>query len=125
MIHVAREALRQELVRNRPRPRYVASHKQRLRLILWGYYSGCRVSEIASLRYCDITERKDGDFNVSVLGKGKRRRSVPMPAWVVAEVRSHNRRATKSSLSRLEGFRKSLRSSRWIPGSRKGSVRTI
>lgn len=86
MVHEARKALVQETKRTHPRPRYLTTAKLRLYLILWMYYSGCRVAEVAGARWEDLHPRADGDFNLSVLGKGRKRRTVPMPKRIIEEI---------------------------------------
>lgn len=84
MVHEARKALTHE--ERRPRPRFLDSARRRLHLILWMYYSGCRVAEVAAARWEDLHMRSDGDFNLSVLGKGRKRRTVPMPKRIIEEI---------------------------------------
>lgn len=86
MVHEARKSLSHEERRPRPRPRYLDAARRRLHLILWAYYSGCRVAEVVSARWEDLHVRTDGDYNLSVLGKGRKRRTVPMPKRVVEEI---------------------------------------
>lgn len=86
MVHEARKALAHEERRSRPRPRYLDAARRRLHLILWSYYSGCRVAEVASARWEDLHARPDGDYNLSVLGKGRKRRTVPMPKRIIEEI---------------------------------------
>lgn len=86
MVHEARKALAQEERRPRPRPRYLGVTRLRLHLILWTYYSGCRVAEVANARWEDLHPRSDSNYNLSVLGKGRKRRTVPMPARVIEQI---------------------------------------
>jgi len=86
MVHEARKALAHEERRLRPRPRFLNSARRRLHLILWSYYSGCRVAEVAAARWEDLHARTDGDYNLSVLGKGRKRRTVPMPKRIIEEI---------------------------------------
>src|SRR5690606_17152099 len=86
MIHEARRTLGDEQQLAKPRSRYLRVARLRLSLLLWMYYSGCRVSEVARARWEDVHLRADGDYSVSVLGKGTRRRAVPMPMRVIEEV---------------------------------------
>lgn len=90
MISAARRALAREESRVRPRPRSLKTARLRLHLTLWAYYSGCRVSEIANARWEDVHARPDGDYNLSILGKGRRRRTVSMPRKVVEEITDGN-----------------------------------
>jgi integrase/recombinase XerD len=86
MVQEARTVLALEQQRPRPRPRHLRSARLGLNLILWAYFSGCRVAEIANTRWEDLHPRVDGDYNLTVLGKGSKRRTVPMPRQVVEEV---------------------------------------
>jgi integrase/recombinase XerD len=48
-------------------------------LIEVGYGGGLRVSELVSLTWSDVIERQGGLVQLSVLGKGERRREVLLP----------------------------------------------
>jgi len=81
-------------------PRYY-----RLRFILLFLYgTGLRLSEIASATFKDITEI-DGDadqsscYALDVLGKGKRRRQVPIPDFQMSELRNYIAHRGFNSLS--------------------------
>ncbi|BDA74388.1 integrase family protein [Calothrix sp. PCC 7716] len=50
------------------------------------YYTGMRVSEICRLKWCDFSEREDGEIQVNILGKGSKYRTVLVPLSVWAEV---------------------------------------
>jgi site-specific recombinase XerD len=47
------------------------------------YYSGCRVAEAVGVRWGDLQERPDGDYQMSVLGKGRKRRTLPLPRRLI------------------------------------------
>lgn len=54
-------------------------------IVLFGILTGVRLAEYASLRLGDL-RRRDGKTWLSVLGKGQRRRDVPVPATAVDEL---------------------------------------
>lgn len=52
------------------------------------YYSGMRVSELISRRWCDVTELEDGSCSIYVFGKGRKERYVKVPAHVYKELKA-------------------------------------
>jgi site-specific recombinase XerD len=58
--------------------RAAPSRRDRI-LIEVGYAGGLRVSELASLTWSDVIERDGGKVQLSVLGKGHKRREVLLP----------------------------------------------
>lgn len=62
-----------------------SARTQRDRLVLSTLYlSGMRCSELVTLSWCDVTERDGGRLQLSVLGKGDKRREVLLPADISA-----------------------------------------
>ena len=57
-----------------------AGNQRDLVLIKGAYLLGCRVSEIAALRWGDVVELEDGQGLVSLLGKGAKARTVRISA---------------------------------------------
>ncbi|MCL2872810.1 MAG: site-specific integrase [Betaproteobacteria bacterium] len=55
---------------------------------LFGIYTGVRLAELASLRLGAIS-RKGDQYWLSVLGKGRRRRDVPLPASAMGELQRY------------------------------------
>ena len=94
MIQAASTRLREERTRSKPRPRYLRAASTQLLLIRALYYSGCRVSEVVGIRWADLQERPDGDFQVAVVGKGSKRRRFPLPRKLVQDLFSEFRPAT-------------------------------
>lgn len=90
MISEARQALALEESREKPRPRTLKTARLRLRLVLWTYVTGCRISEVANAHWEDLHERVDGDFNLSVLGKGRKRRTISIPRRIIQEIAEGN-----------------------------------
>ncbi len=43
------------------------------------YYGGLRLNELVRLRWAEVSEREDGRVQLSIVGKGKRRREVLLP----------------------------------------------
>lgn len=104
MIQAATSALRTERSRGTPRPRYVRAALTRLHLTRLLYYTGCRVTEAIAVKWCDMHARPDGDVQLTVLGKGRKRRSFPLPASFVAQLEREYRTVGASQDSRLFPF---------------------
>ncbi|HET9954640.1 MAG TPA: tyrosine-type recombinase/integrase [Polyangiaceae bacterium] len=99
MIQAAATALRAERSRTTPRPRYVRAALTRLFFARFLYYSGARVAEAVAVRWKDLRPRPDGDVQLSVLGKGRKRRSFPLPGGVVRQLEAeYKRNAAPDSL---------------------------
>jgi integrase/recombinase XerD len=96
MIQAAAVSVRAERDGGRPRPRYVRAALGKLHLVRFLYYSGCRVSEAINVRWGDLLERPDGDYQVSVLGKGCKRRNFPLPRRLIEDLISDYRPAAAS-----------------------------
>jgi integrase/recombinase XerD len=97
MIQAATTRLQTERARCEPRPRYLRAALTQLHLIRVLYYSACRVSEAVSIKWADLQERPDGDYQVSVVGKGGKRRRFPLPRRLVEDLLSEYRPLTASS----------------------------
>ncbi len=67
----------QSIIDNEPKMR----NKLMLKLL---YYSGVRVSELCSLKWCDVQEGKNGG-QITVLGKGGKTRFIALPAPLYQE----------------------------------------
>lgn len=55
-------------------------------LLKLAYFSALRVSELASLRWDQITVRDSGEAMISVIGKGEKLRRVLLPAATATEL---------------------------------------
>jgi len=78
-------------------------------LLLWA--TGCRLAEIAGLRWSDVEER-GGRTWLHVLGKGRRPRSVPLSADAAAELAAWR--------AEHDGGHES-----WVLGRAPGSAKTL
>ena len=67
--------------------RSAPSRRDRI-LIEVGYGGGLRVSEHVALTWSDVIERNDGKVQLSVLGKGQKRREVLLPEVVARSLLS-------------------------------------
>lgn len=75
-----------------------------LRLLLLLYYGGLRLSEALGAKWGDAAPRDGGVWQLSVLGKGGKRRTILFPAAVWARVeRSRNDQAEFIAASRTGG----------------------
>jgi len=88
LIQVAETALRAERARSTPRPRFLKAALTKLFLARFLYLSGCRIGETVSVRWGDLRDRPDGDAQLSVVGKGSRRRTLPLPGSFVEQLRT-------------------------------------
>jgi integrase/recombinase XerD len=86
MIHAAIASLRAERSRRNPRRRYIRAALTRLFFSRLLYYSGARVAEAVAVRWQDLRARPDGDVQLTVIGKGRKRRSFPLPGAFVAQL---------------------------------------
>lgn len=86
MIQAAAAVLRAEGSRTMPRPRYVRAALTRLFFARFLYYSGARVAEAVAVRWQDLRPRPDDDVQLTVLGKGRKRRSFPLPGGLMAQL---------------------------------------
>lgn len=91
MIQAATLQVHKERALSRPRPRYLRAALTKLHLTRIIYYAGCRVSETVKIRWSDLKERPDGDYQVSVVGKGSKRRQFPLPRRLVDDLFSEYR----------------------------------
>jgi integrase/recombinase XerD len=87
LITVAERELRLERDRQNPRPRFVRSALTKVYLVRFLYYSACRVSEAVAVTWSDVRKRPDGDSQVTIVGKGRKRRSFPLPGSFVEKLR--------------------------------------
>lgn len=87
LIEAAEAELLVERGRKVARPRFVRTALAKLHLVRFLYYSACRVSEAVGVTWGDLRPRPDGDFQVTVVGKGRRRRSFPLSRWHVEQLR--------------------------------------
>lgn len=100
----ASAAVRAERSRKKPRPRFVRAALTRLYLARFLYLSGCRVAEATAVKWKDFQPRSDGDFQLTVLGKGRKRRSFPLPGYFVDQLVKEYRRADTTPDSLVFGF---------------------
>lgn len=104
LIGAAENLLRLERARAKPRPRFVRAALTKLYLVRFSYLSGCRVSEVVSVTWADLRRRPDGDYQLSILGKGGKRRRFPMPRLLVDQIEAEYRPAAASPESRIFAF---------------------
>lgn len=104
MIQAASSALRTERARPKPRRRFVRTALTKLYLARFLYYSACRVAEALAAKWTDLQARPDGDFQLTVVGKGRRRRSFPLPATFVAQLEVEYKSGNASQDARLFPF---------------------
>jgi integrase/recombinase XerD len=104
MIRAAENTLRAERTRSRPRPRYVQAALTRLFLTQFLYYSACRVSEAVTVTWADLAARPDGDYQLSILGKGSKRRKFPMPQLFVDQLVTEYRPNATVAESKIFAF---------------------
>jgi len=86
MIQAATIALRVERSRKKPRRRFIKAASSRLYLARFLYYTACRVAEAVAVTWMDLHARPDGDFQLTVLGKGQKRRTFPLPGGFVEQL---------------------------------------
>jgi integrase/recombinase XerD len=86
MIQAATIALRVERSRKNPRCRFTKAALSRLYLARFLYYTACRVAEAVAVTWMDLHARPDGDFQLTVLGKGQKRRTFPLPGGFVEQL---------------------------------------
>lgn len=91
MIQAASCQLRVERGHREPRPRYLRAALTRLHLVRFLYFSACRISEVVKVRWADLQERPDGDYQLAVVGKGSKRRRFPLPRRLVQDLLSEYR----------------------------------
>lgn len=87
LIQAAEGALRTERARSTPRPRFLRAAATKLALVRFLYVSGARVSEAVGITWGDLRPRADGDVQLSILGKARKRRTLPLPRHFVDELR--------------------------------------
>jgi integrase/recombinase XerD len=104
MIQAATMRMRAERARVPSRPRFLRAAMSRLHLVRLLYVSGCRVSEVVKVKWDDLQERPDGDYQLSVVGKGSKRRKFPLPRHVVEALVSEYRLPTASVDERVFAF---------------------
>jgi integrase/recombinase XerD len=104
LIGAAENLLRLERARSKPRPRFVRAALTKLYLVRFSYLSGCRVSEVVSVTWADLRRRPDGDYQLSILGKGGKRRRFPIPRLLVDQIEAEYRLAAASPESRIFAF---------------------
>jgi integrase/recombinase XerD len=89
LIRTAEAVLHAERARPTPRPRFLRAYVTKLYLVRFLYVSGARVSEVVSIRWGDLRLRADGDIHLSLIGKGRKRRTLPLPLRFVEDLRRH------------------------------------
>ncbi len=104
LLRAAREQLEAEEARSMPRPRYLRAARTQLCLVEFLYVSATRVSEATRVTWNDFERRPDGDFDLHILGKGRKRRRVPVPASAVEHLTQHLGRCTKDEAEPVFDF---------------------
>jgi site-specific recombinase XerD len=104
LVQAAENVLRLERSRPRPRPRFVRAALTKVCLVRFFYTTGCRVSEVVSVTWADLRARPDGDFQLSVLGKGGKRRRFPLPRLLVNQLETEYRPAVAPADARIFPF---------------------
>ena len=104
MIQAATVQVNAERARVPSRPRYLRAALTRMHLIRVLYISGCRISEGVNVKWADLQERPDGDYQLSVVGKGSKRRKFPLPRRMVEDLLSEYRLQTASDDERVFAF---------------------
>lgn len=61
-----------------------AGHRRDLVLVKGAYLIGCRVSELASLRWGDVEQLEGGDGQIHLMGKGSKARTIRVSADTMA-----------------------------------------
>jgi integrase/recombinase XerD len=104
LTRAAENLVRTERARSKSRPRFLRAALTKLYLVRFLYNSACRVSEAVSVRWADLRQRPDGDFQLSILGKGGKRRTFPLPKGFVGQLDAEFRPRDASSTSRIFDF---------------------
>ena len=104
MIQAAATVLRAERSRTMPRPRYVRAALTRLFFARFLYYSGARVAEAVAVKWRNLQVRADGDVQLTVLGKGRKRRSFPLPGAFVAQLEAEYKTSDATSDAAVFAF---------------------
>jgi integrase/recombinase XerD len=104
LIRAAETELQAERARAKPRPRFVRAALTKLYLCKFLYVSACRVSEVVSVNWGGLQPRPDGDVQLSVMGKGRKRRRFPLPRHFVEQLMTEYRPAAALPGDRIFAF---------------------
>lgn len=104
LVRTAEAMLHAERNRPNPRPRFVRAAATRLYLVRFLYVSGARVSEVVAVRWGDLRPRADGDVQLSIIGKGRKRRTLPLPQRFVRELQREYGPAEPARTDRIFPF---------------------
>lgn len=104
LIDAAEALLQAERQRTLPRARFLKAALTKVYLVRFLYLSGCRISEAVSVQWCDLRARRDADVQLSVVGKGSKRRTLPLPGSFVEQLRAEHGASAPDPRSRIFPF---------------------
>jgi site-specific recombinase XerD len=104
LIKAAETELKGERARAKTRSRFLRAALTKVYLCKFLYVSACRVSEVVSVTWGGLQPRPDGDFQLSVMGKGRKLRRFPLPRHFVEQLMTEYRPAAARPGDRIFAF---------------------